>query len=45
MEDKKMTLTDQPIDNNPMVDNPDIPAESLYEFTDNKVSSLSLIHI
>ena len=39
MEDKKMTLTDQPIDNNPMVDNPDIPAESLYEFTDNKVSS------
>lgn len=34
-----MTLTDQPIDNNPMVDNPDIPAESLYEFTDNKVSS------
>lgn len=39
MEDKKMTLTDQPIDNNPMVENPDIPAESLYEFTDNKVSS------
>lgn len=39
MEDKKMTITDQPIDNNPMVDNPDIPAESLYEFTDNKVSS------
>ncbi|MCI9617107.1 MAG: hypothetical protein HFG31_03770 [Eubacterium sp.] len=39
MEDKKMTLTDQPIDNNPMVENPDIPVESLYEFTDNKVSS------
>ncbi len=39
MEDKKMTITDQPIDNNPMVDTPDIPEESLYEFTDNKVSS------
>ncbi len=39
MEDKKMTITDQPVDNNPIVDAPDIPEESLYEFTDNKVSS------
>ncbi len=38
MEDNKVTKTEQQIDNNP-TENSDILTESLYEFTDNKVSS------
>ena len=38
MEDNKVTTTEQQIDNNP-TENSDILTESLYEFTDNKVSS------
>lgn len=39
MEDNKITTTDQQTEKNPIIENSDIPSESLYEFTDNKVSS------
>lgn len=39
MEDNKITTTNQQTEKNPIIENSDIPSESLYEFTDNKVSS------
>ncbi|MCI8956447.1 MAG: hypothetical protein HFG29_05570 [Eubacterium sp.] len=39
MEDKKITMTDQQTENDTMIENLNISTESLYDFTDNKVSS------